>query len=112
MSDIVIQVQSPADEFGVTQDVIEVIVQGGVGPQGPPGADGTGSGGGGADTFVFSQQVASNHWIIDHTWPGGFPSVSVVDTSGNIMLGRVVYASPTRVEIFFSPAISGYAYLN
>jgi hypothetical protein len=66
----------------------------------------------GIETYVHDQQIASDHWVITHTWPGGYPSVTVVDTSGSVILPDPVYTTATQVDLFFSAPFSGKAYLN
>lgn len=112
--DVVVTVTE--DSVGVainTPPPIEINVAGGVGPAGPTGPKGPpGVDGGDQPTIVHDQMVASNHWVINHTWPGGYPTVTVVDTSGNVLYGDVRYISSTRVDIFFSASVSGKAFLN
>lgn len=60
---------------------------------------------------VFSQPIASSSWSITHAL-GGRPSVTVVDSSGTVVIGEVVYNSDTSVTVLFSAPFSGYAYLT
>jgi len=64
-----------------------------------------------ADTFVFSQNTASNTWVIVHGL-GKFPSVTVVDSANSVVVGSVAYDSPNQVTITFEATFSGKAYLN
>ena len=64
-----------------------------------------------ADTFEFVQSVASSVWTIDHPL-GKFPSVTILDSSGDEIEGDVRYVSPTRVTVTFSAAFGGRAFLN
>ena len=110
--DIEVTVSDASVDVDVQEQPIEIIVMGGVGPQGPPGNDGRD----GLDSpiqpaVIWDQQVASDLWVVIHSWPG-FPSVTVVDTSGKIMIGDVKYINATRIEITFSVPVSGKAYLN
>tara|TARA_R110000822_G_scaffold59765_3_gene149365 strand:- start:685 stop:1401 length:717 start_codon:yes stop_codon:yes gene_type:complete len=61
--------------------------------------------------FVFTQTVASNTWIINHTL-SKFPSVSVVDSAGTEVFGQVQYISLSKITITFSSAFAGQAFLN
>lgn len=61
--------------------------------------------------FVFNQNVASNEWIINHNL-NKFPSVSVVDSGNNIVIGEVIYIDENNLQIVFSSPFSGSAYLN
>lgn len=123
MSNINISIEEQEIAVTVTEDAvgveitspppIEIEIAGGVGPVGPQGPQGPpGVDGGDQPTIVHDQMVASDHWVINHTWPGGYPAVTVVDTSGNVLYGDVRYISATQVDIFFSNAVSGKAFLN
>jgi copper chaperone CopZ len=128
MSNIEISIPEETVEVSIDEDVINLTIaetpividiEGGIGPEGPtgpagpPGSTGPpGTPGGGSATVTFEQQVASDHWIVTHTWPGGFPSVTIVDTSGNTVEGDVIYTSATQIDLFFTVPFSGYVYLN
>lgn len=72
---------------------------------------GGGGGGGASTTYVFTQAVAADTWEIAHGL-GKFPSVSVVDSGGNCVVGDVTYVSSDMVRCSFAAAFSGTAYLN
>ena len=78
-----------------------------VGPVGPQGSDGSGG-----ETVLFVQAVPLNPWVIAHNWPGGYPSVTVVDSSGRVVVGDITYNTNTQLTIDFSGSFSGVAYLN
>lgn len=61
--------------------------------------------------YVHSQMVASQSWDIEHGL-GCYPSVSIVDTGGSVVIGEVQYVSNTRIIVNFSAVFSGKAYLN
>lgn len=61
--------------------------------------------------FIHDQIAASNLWIVNHTL-AKFPSVSVVDTGGNLVMGDVEYVSNSQLKIRFAHEFSGKAYLN
>lgn len=61
--------------------------------------------------FLFEQEMASAEWEISHPL-NKFPSVSVVDSSGNEVLGEVIYINDGKIKIVFQGAFSGKAYLN
>lgn len=65
----------------------------------------------GASTYVHSQGVASNTWTINHNL-GKYPSVTVTDSTGRIVVGGVQYVDANTVILTFSGAFSGTAYLN
>lgn len=58
-----------------------------------------------------TQSSASATWNITHAL-GGRPSVTVVDSSGTVVIGEVAYNSNTSVTIRFTAPFSGYAYLT
>ncbi len=61
--------------------------------------------------YVHDQQVASATWVITHNM-GKKPSVSIVDTADDEVIGQVKYNSNNQVTLTFSSPISGKAYLN
>jgi len=67
-------------------------------------------------TYVHIQSSTSNTWVINHNLHR-FPSVTVVDTSDNIVQGKVIYNSDKQLTITFfnagsALAFQGKAYLN
>ena len=67
--------------------------------------------GGGDKTYIHKQVIASNTWEITHNLYK-YPSVSVVDTGGNVVVGDVEYTSLNTLVIKFTAPFSGTAYLN
>lgn len=66
----------------------------------------------GSAGYTHDQAVAAASWVVTHNLVR-FPSVTVVDTSGNRILGfEAVYDSANQVTLTFSAAFSGKAYLN
>lgn len=62
-------------------------------------------------TTIFTQASASTTWNVTHTM-NKFPSVTVIDSSNNVVVGEVVYNSNTSITLTFASAFSGKAYLN
>lgn len=62
-------------------------------------------------TFVHTQSSASSTWSITHNL-GKFPSVSIVDSAENLVLGDVTYINNNSLTISFSATFSGKAYIN
>lgn len=62
-------------------------------------------------SFIFSQNVASNLWLVNHNL-NKYPSVSVVDSGNNIVIGEVEYIDENSLQIRFTSIFSGKAYLN
>lgn len=62
-------------------------------------------------TRTFTQSTASTTWNIVHRM-GKRPSITTVDTSGNVIDGLVVYNSDIQATVYFGLAVAGSAYLN
>lgn len=61
--------------------------------------------------YVHEQQVASQTWVVTHNM-GKRPSVTIVDTADDEVIGQVKFNSDNQLTIYFSSPISGKAYLN
>lgn len=57
------------------------------------------------------QPFAASEWTIDHGL-GVYPSVTIIDSSGEQVIGTVFYDSPNRVRVRFGAAFSGRAILT
>ena len=68
-------------------------------------------GGGTSSTFVFEQITPLNTWLINHNL-GKYPSVMIVDSSGNQVIGDVTYLSNNQIRVNFSAGFSGKVFLN
>ena len=62
-------------------------------------------------TYVHTQGSASSSWTITHNL-GRRPGVTIVDSSGNVQIGEVLYNSDNQITVSFAAAFGGYAYLN
>lgn len=62
-------------------------------------------------TYEFNQTVSTNIWTIQHNLYA-FPSVTVIDSVGNICVGHINYIDNRNVEITFKSAFKGKAFLN
>ena len=62
-------------------------------------------------TYIYDQMAASSSWVIEHNLHC-FPSVSIVDTGGNVVIGEIQYISNLKLIVTFSSMFSGKAYLN
>lgn len=60
---------------------------------------------------IHTQGTASTTWTITHTL-GGYPSVTIVDSSKTHVVGEIQYNSTTQITVNFTAAFSGYAYLT
>lgn len=103
---IVLEIHSLESQPGAVE--IEVISDAPIGPRGIPGE--TGSLGVG-ETYIHSQVVPTDVWVIAHEL-NRYPALTVVDSIGRVVEGDVKYLSADEVEIEFSGAFSGIAYLN
>lgn len=80
-------------------------IQGPQGEQGPPGPGGT-------DAFYeHIQAVASATWSINHNL-NKKPSITVVTSAGDVVIGDEHYVDNNTVTINFIAAFAGKAYLN
>jgi hypothetical protein len=57
------------------------------------------------------QPVVSNRWVIVHNM-NKYPSVTIVDSGSNVMIGDVSYTSRNEVIVSFTAAFAGTAHLN
>lgn len=64
-----------------------------------------------APAYIYTQGSASDEWTIQHDL-GKYPSVTIVDSGGNVVVGDVQYLSTNEISISFAGAFSGKAYLN
>lgn len=62
-------------------------------------------------TFVFTQGVPAVQWTVQHNL-NKFPSVSVVNNNNIVINGEVTYIDTNNVQLDFSAAFAGKAYLN
>jgi hypothetical protein len=61
--------------------------------------------------YHFMQPTAQAVWTINHNL-SFIPEVTVVDSSGREVIGEVTYPSSTTVQVVFSAAFAGDAYLS
>lgn len=65
----------------------------------------------GGSTYIHTQASASNSWVINHNLSRR-PSVTIVDSAGNVQIGEVLYTSDNSITVTFASAFGGYAYIN
>ena len=63
------------------------------------------------NTYIYEQDVAANIWEINHNM-GKFPSVTVVDSAGSVVIGAIEYIDINNLKITFNSSFGGKAYLN
>lgn len=61
--------------------------------------------------FVYTQSSAAATWNITHNL-NKYPSVSIVDSGGNMVTGDIQYIDLNNVTLSFTSAFTGKAYLN
>ena len=69
------------------------------------------AGSAGGASYTHDQMTASTVWNVTHNL-NRHPSVVVVDSSGRVVEGDVVYVDSNRVTITFTAAFAGLAYFN
>jgi len=62
-------------------------------------------------SYIHDQGVAALQWVVTHNL-GRRPSITVVDSAGNVMQGHRFYVNDNIVIITFNFAVLGKAYLN
>jgi hypothetical protein len=61
--------------------------------------------------YVHNQVVASNTWNVFHDL-NKYPSVTIVDSGENVVIGDVQYIDLNNIKITFTSTFSGKAYFN
>lgn len=61
--------------------------------------------------YFHNQTIASDTWEIEHNL-NKFPSVTVIDSAGNEVIGEVIYTDTNHVILKFSGEFKGTATLN
>ena len=65
----------------------------------------------GDKTHTHTQLTAQNVWYVNHAL-GKYPSVTVVDTGENVVIGDIQYLNANQLTITFASAVAGKAYVN
>ena len=63
------------------------------------------------ETYTHKQTTPATLWRVEHGL-GRFPSVTIVDSGGSMVIGEVCYLDESVIEISFASGFSGKAYLN
>lgn len=61
--------------------------------------------------YVHTQILAATTWSIVHNM-NKYPSVMIVDSGDNVVIGEIHYLGLNSLEVTFSAAFGGKAYLN
>lgn len=88
----------------VDSETVVFTILGVAGQRGLPGQ-------GVAETYVHVQDTPAAEWTINHDLDR-WPSVTVVDSAGSVVIGYQQYTSSNQVRLEFSAPFSGRAYLN
>ncbi|MBQ5473334.1 MAG: hypothetical protein IIT65_01260 [Lachnospiraceae bacterium] len=62
-------------------------------------------------TYLHHQTVASDTWVIVHNL-NKYPSVAVIDSAGNEVIGEISYDDKNQVTLKFEGGFKGVATLN
>lgn len=62
-------------------------------------------------TYLHHQTVASDTWVIVHNL-NKYPSVAVIDSTGNEVIGEISYDDKNQVTLKFEGGFKGVATLN
>lgn len=94
------------------QFTVEVMGSGPRGPIGPPGPQGPA--GPPAASYTHTQLQAAAQWHVQHVQHGlnRYPSVSIVDSGGSLVIGNIAYISRNEIVLTFTSEFSGKVYLN
>lgn len=65
----------------------------------------------GDKTYIYNMPTPSSVWTITHNLDK-YPSVTIVDSAGSVVMGDITYTSKSTIKVTFSAAFSGTAYLN
>jgi hypothetical protein len=65
----------------------------------------------GDKTYIHKQNSAASVWVVVHNLDK-YPSVTVQDSGGNLVVGSITYNSTNSLTLQFSAPFSGTAYLN
>ena len=101
----VVAIRENLPSLAVVFDKKFVVIQSPMGPQGAAGPVGSDL------TYRHVQGVAATVWNVTHNL-SKFPSVTVVDTAGSEVEGKVEHLSNTQARLTFSAAFSGEAFFN
>ncbi|MES2948678.1 MAG: hypothetical protein V4858_09060 [Pseudomonadota bacterium] len=78
--------------------------------RGPQGVPGTPGGAGGA-TYTHTQSIALAVWTVAHNL-GRFPSITITDPLGRVIVPDVEYLDNNLVQITHGLPLAGFAYCN
>ena len=62
-------------------------------------------------TYIHNQGSSSSVWVINHNLEK-YPSVTIVDSGNNVVVGDISYNSTNQLTVTFNAPFSGKAYVN
>ena len=86
----------------IDEEIVTELLQG---ERGAPGINAIGA------TYTHLQPLPSATWSVVHNL-NTFPSVTVLDSANEVILGDVRYVDANNIQLIFTAAFSGVAYLN
>jgi hypothetical protein len=89
-------------QITVGQPVTQVVSVAEQGPMGPAG---------GTTTTIINIVEPQTTWTLSH-FLGKYPSLTIIDTSGAVVIASYTYLNSNTIEVDFSAPTSGTAYLN
>ena len=92
------EVEYSLDKQGISNDLIEVKIT-------PTTIEAI------SKTYTFEQAIPSDTWEIQHNL-NKYPSVSIVDSAGSVVMGDILYVDTNKVILTFTGQFNGKAYLN
>lgn len=110
LNDYVIEVEETLDANGFSVVPTFGIPEKGISSGNASGST-VSSGGNGDARYTYTKLAPESVWEIEHNL-GKFPSVTVVDSAGSVVIGEVEYIDMNRTKVTFAGAFAGVAYLN
>ena len=86
------QKQNTIDIARLTQQILDITISG-------------------SGSYVHDQGIPSLTWTINHGLDK-FPSVTVVDSAGTVVIGDITFNSSNLLTITFNASFSGKAFIN
>lgn len=65
-----------------------------------------------SEFYTFQQGTPSSTWTITHNLGRIPPSVAIVDSVGNLVIGDVIYINNNKLTVTFDSPFSGKAYID
>ncbi|MCB7306192.1 siphovirus ReqiPepy6 Gp37-like family protein [Bariatricus massiliensis] len=110
LNDYVVEIEETMDRDGYSVIPTFGVPEKGLSSGSSSGA-GFGGGGAGDARYIYTRSVPAEVWEINHNL-GKFPSVTVTDSAGTMVMGDVVYIDRNNLKLIFIGGFAGFAYLN